>query len=262
MTLFWRGKNKITLTPQGHLFLSSAQDIVNHYVSALTDLQQFNDTQHTLRVGYFSAFEQPLLQQPLFTLLKEVPDLSLTVTEGSNEHLTQSVRNGNLDLALSISYGKSAVETTSELVSQSLFESTMVMGVSTLNPLSQKAELLPEDLTERPILYYSPESSTFLLESFLASMSFLHDYDQIQRVSSAEQMHMLVALNQAFAFYPSGLMADNHQSADGQVRYLPMAGDVSQAYQIVALHNPGNANPMLKRLLTIMSNEKDESIHR
>lgn len=256
MTLFWRGKNKITLTPQGHLFLSSAQDIVNHYVSALTDLKQFNDTQHTLRVGYFSAFEQPLLQRPLFELLKQVPNLSLAVTEGSNEHLTQSVRNGNLDLAMSISYGKSAVETSSELTSQSVFDSMMVMGVSTLNPLSKKRELLPEDLTERPILYYSPESSTFLLESFLASMSFLHDYDQIQRVSSAEQMHLLVALDQAFAFYPSGLLPDNDQSTDGQVRYLPMAGDVSQGYQIVALHNPGNQNPMLKRLLTIMNDIK------
>ncbi|MGL0749268.1 LysR family transcriptional regulator [Secundilactobacillus paracollinoides] len=40
VTLFNRGKNQISLTPQGHQFLSSAQDIVNNYLSALTELQQ------------------------------------------------------------------------------------------------------------------------------------------------------------------------------------------------------------------------------
>ncbi len=77
----------------------------------------------------------------------------------------------------------------------------MVMGVSTLNPLSKHSVLTAQDLSTLPILYYSPETSTFLLESFMASMPFLDDYSRIHRVTSTEQMDILVALNQAFAFY-------------------------------------------------------------
>jgi len=60
---------------------------------------------------------------------------------------------------------------------------------------------------------------------------------------------MLVALNQAFAFYPSGLIGHQDISADGQIRYLPIRGPLDQHYDIVVLYNKINQNPMLKQLL-------------
>ncbi len=108
VTLFHRGKNKVTLTPEGHRFISSAQDIVNNYTTALNDLHRSISSDQMLRVGYFSVFEKKLLQNALYSLLKVNPKLSLAIREGSNEHLTESVRNGSLDLALSISYGSAS----------------------------------------------------------------------------------------------------------------------------------------------------------
>lgn len=253
--LFIRGDNKITLTPQGKLFLTSAQDIVNHYVSALTELRQYSQTQQSLRVGYFSAFEKNLLQNPLFKLRQQFPKLALSVHEMSNEHLTQNVSTGELDLALSIGYGTASLPKASKLMSQPIYHGTMVIGVSTLNPLSQQTTLSPIQLTNRPMLYYSPESSTFLLNRFLATMPFIHDYEQIQRVTSTEQMHFLVALDQAYAFYPSGLLAEKQLQADPQINYLPVADQHTQRYEIVALYDPKNKNPMLKLLLTAIKNE-------
>ena len=247
--LFQRGKNKLTLTPAGHRFISSAQDIVNNYTGAVAELHRSIKNNQALRVGYFSAFEKKLLQRALYALLKKHPKLSLTIQEGSNEHLTENVNNGNLDLALSISYGQPAVSPHSNLTAQTIFSDEMVMGVSTLNPLNTHHYLTAQDLSTLPILYYSPETSTFLLESFMVSMPFLKDYNQVQRVTSTEQMAMLVALNQAFAFYPSGLISHQDISADGQIRYLPIRGPLDQHYDIVVLYNKINQNPMLKQLL-------------
>lgn len=249
VTLFHRGKNKVTLTPEGHRFISSAQDIVNNYTTALNDLHRSISSDQMLRVGYFSVFEKKLLQNALYSLLTVNPELSLTIREGSNEHLTESVRNGSLDLALSISYGQPAVSPQSNLTVRTIFTDEMVMGVSTLNPLSKHSVLTAQDLSTLPILYYSPETSTFLLESFMASMPFLDDYSRIHRVTSTEQMDILVALNQAFAFYPGGLINHRRTSADGQIRYLPISSVLPQSYDIVALYNQVNQNPMLEKLL-------------
>jgi len=249
VSLFQRGKNKLTLTPAGRRFISSAQDIVNNYTGAVTELRRSVTTDQVLRVGYFSAFEKELLQNALYSLLKKHPNLALSIQEGSNEHLTENVKNGNLDLALSINYGQPAVPPQSNLTTQTIFSDKMVMGISTLNPLSNHSYLSASDLATLPILYYSPETSTFLLESFMASMPFLKDYNQVHRVTSTEQMTILVALNQAFAFYPSGLIDHQDLSADNQIRNLPIKSTLNHQYDIVVLYNKINQNPMLKQLL-------------
>ncbi len=247
VTLFHRGKNQISLTDQGHLFLSSAQDIVNNYLSALTELRQTDSQERPLlRVGYFSAFEQQLLLKALYTLKQNVPDLQLIVRQGSNEHLTQSVTNGALDLALSISYGKPALPDASPIKALPIYRNQMVMGISRLNPLSRLMALPQTRLTDRQMLYYSPENSTFLLESFLASAPFIQNYEDIHRVGSAEQMHMLVALDQAFAFYPRGLTPPD--TSEGVV-YLPIENDTTQEYTIEALYDPHTQNKQVKQLI-------------
>ena len=247
VTLFDRGQNRIQLTPQGRLFWASAQDIVNNYTTALTELRQFNvPTDQILRVGYFSAFEQRLLLPALYDLKQQHSELQLVVRQGSNEHLAQQVADGSLDLALSINYGRPAVTPESQLTAVPIYHNQMVIGVSRLNSLSRLSQLPPSALATLPILYYSPESSTFLLESFLASAPFIQNYEQIRRVPSAEQMHLLVALNQALAFYPAGLVPTEH---DEQVAYLPIADDAQQGYDIVALLKLNRSRPLIAKLV-------------
>lgn len=247
--LFNRQANQITLTTQGKFFLATAQDVVNNYTSAVTELQKISQgATEFLNVGYFSAFEKRLLQAGLKQVLLTTPNLELNIRNESNEHLTQSIINGQLDLALSISYGQPAIGSSSNLKSLPIFAGEMVMGVSKLNPVSTKKRLSETDLKSRPILYYSPESSTFLLESFLASTPLLKSRENIQRVSTLEQMNMLVALNQAIAFYPGGLIAQSEQEDD--IAYLHVGNSDQQHYEIVALYRSDNANPMLQSLLT------------
>lgn len=255
VTLFWRNANRIDLTPQGKFFLSSAQDMVNNYGKAIAELRDFsNDVHQNLKVGYFSSFEEKLLQNALYKMRENDPKIHLTVSEQSNEHLIQSILTSNLDAGLSINYGHIPTEDNPELSSKIIFSGEMVMGDSTLNPLSRQKYLVPDDiLTDKPILYYSPESSTFLLESFLASMPFINTYERIERVTSVEQMHLLVALDQAFAFYPAGLLDDSLlTSQTSHIKFLPVKQTATQKYEIIVLYRRDNQNPALKNFLKLI----------
>ncbi|VDG32818.1 Transcription regulator, LysR family [Lactobacillus plantarum ZJ316] [Lactiplantibacillus mudanjiangensis] len=239
-----RSANQIELTAQGQFFRSAAQDIVNSYSHAVNALTTF-DAQATqkLRLGYFSAFEGTLLQTALFHLLQQQPTLQVTLQEASNEHLTENLLQGNLDAALSINYGQPALTPHSPLSATVIYENTMLMGVSRLNPLSQQDQLSPTDLTQRPILYYSPESSDFLGRGFRASLAAMAVNTPIQRVTSSEQMQLLVALNQAYAFYPAGLVTPTDE-----IKLMPLDDARAQHYQIVLLTDPNNHNPALPLL--------------
>ncbi|WEV39904.1 LysR family transcriptional regulator [Lactobacillus sp. ESL0681] len=255
--LFDRSSNKIFLTPQGRVFCSSAQDIINNLNDAIADLHYLDDKEgKILRVGYFSAFEGKIVQKSLYSLMNEEPQVNIVIHEESNERLMQNVINGNLDVVFSINYGKTCVPESSSLSNTVVYRNNMVMGVSKLNPLSQERVLLPEMIKSIPIIYYCPENSTFLLECFLASLVKIPDHQEIKRVSSTEQMHMLVSLNKAIAFYPSGLISRNEMLNDSEVKYCEFCDNDSQNYEIVAVYKRDNKNKMLKKLINILNKDK------
>ncbi|MDF7638204.1 LysR family transcriptional regulator [Lactobacillus sp. ESL0791] len=251
--LFDRSSNKIFLTPQGRVFCSSAQDIVNTFNDAIADLHYLDDKEEKiLRVGYFSAFEGKIVQKSLYSLMNAEPQLNIVIHEESNERLMQNVINGNLDIVFSINYGKTCVSANSNLSDKVVYCDHMVMGISKLNPLSRQDVLMPEMLKDIPIIYYCPENSTFLLECFLASLVTIPDHQEIKRVSSTEQMHMLVALNKAIAFYPSGLISRDEMAMDSEVKYCEFCDNDSQRYEVVAVYKKDNKK-MLKELIGILN---------
>lgn len=135
-----RRTNRIALTPAGRAFYASAQDVVNNYDHAVSALHETTHQSPHLKVGYFSRFEQRLLQTALLALAHEQPTIRFTVKEESNEHLAQSIENHELDPALSIQYGNVAINLPG-LTIQPVYTNTMVMGVSQLSPLSRNDHL-------------------------------------------------------------------------------------------------------------------------
>ncbi len=208
-----------------------------------------------LRVGYFSIFEAALVQRSLKKLQQKIPTSQFVLQELSNEHLTESIINDNLDLAFSINFGIDPLALTSGLASFNLYQNQMVLGLSPLNPLAKQTVITQNDLQRQPILYYSPEGSTFLLESFLANNPGIQNYEHIQRVPSFEQMQLLVALNQALAFYPQGLLHANilaNLEHNREITFRPISAPASQqTYAIIAFYKPTNQNPLLKQFIQL-----------
>ncbi|AWM73813.1 LysR family transcriptional regulator [Lactobacillus apis] len=234
--LFERGKNKISITSQGQEFFLKTKEILHSFSVEINSLRhEAATTYQELKVGYFSPFEGALLLQKIFDANQKQPELKIKITEESIEHLISDVSLGILDLAFILDYGEQEF-LTKNLTNKSIFQSKMVIGVSKLNPLSSGSVFPLTALKEKPILYYGPEKTNYLKHAFLATLPEAYQNLPVARISTIEQMQILVSSNQANAYYPDGLLQPTN-STNEKIKYLPLEGNNSaQNYHVQAIY--------------------------
>ncbi|WLS84357.1 LysR family transcriptional regulator [Lactobacillus apis] len=234
--LFERGKNKISITSQGQEFFLKTKEILHSFSVEINSLRhEAATTYQELKVGYFSPFEGALLLQKIFDANQKQPELKIKITEESIEHLISDVSLGILDLAFILDYGDQEF-LTKNLTNKSIFQSKMVIGVSKLNPLSSGSVFPLTALKEKPILYYGPEKTNYLKHAFLATLPEAYQNLPVARISTIEQMQILVSSNQANAYYPDGLLQPTN-STNEKIKYLPLEGNNSaQNYHVQAIY--------------------------
>ena len=234
--LFERGKNKISITSQGQEFFLKTKEILHSFSVEINSLRhEAATTYQELKVGYFSPFEGALLLQKIFDANQKQPELKIKITEESIEHLISDVSLGILDLAFILDYGEQEF-LTKNLTNKSIFQSKMVIGVSKLDPLSSGSVFPLTALKEKPILYYGPEKTNYLKHAFLATLPDAYQNLPVARISTIEQMQILVSSNQANAYYPDGLLQPTN-STNEKIKYLPLEGNSSaQNYHVQAIY--------------------------
>ena len=234
--LFERGKNKISITSQGQEFFLKTKEILHSFSVEINSLRhEAATTYQELKVGYFSPFEGALLLQKIFDANQKQPELKIKITEESIEHLISDVSLGILDLAFILDYGEQEF-LTKNLTNKSIFQSKMVIGVSKLDPLSSGSVFPLTALKEKPILYYGPEKTNYLKHAFLATLPEAYQNLPVARISTIEQMQILVSSNQANAYYPDGLLQPTN-STNEKIKYLPLEGNNSaQNYHVQAIY--------------------------
>ena len=234
--LFERGKNKISITSQGQEFFLKTKEILHSFSVEINSLRhEVATTYQELKVGYFSPFEGALLLQKIFDSNQKQPELKIKITEESIEHLISDVSLGILDLAFILDYGDQEF-LTKNLTNKSIFQSKMVIGVSKLDPLSSSTVFPLTALKEKPILYYGPEKTNYLKHAFLATLPEAYQNLPVARISTIEQMQILVSSNQANAYYPDGLLQPSNSPSE-KIEYLPLEGNSSaQNYHVQAIY--------------------------
>lgn len=234
--LFERGKNKISITSQGQEFFLKTKEILHSFSVEINSLRhEAATTYQELKVGYFSPFEGALLLQKIFDANQKQPELKIKITEESIEHLISDVSLGILDLAFILDYGEQEF-LTKNLTNKSIFQSKMVIGVSKLNPLTSGSVFPLTALKEKPILYYGPEKTNYLKHAFLATLPEAYQNLPVARISTIEQMQILVSSNQANAYYPDGLLQPSNSPSE-KIEYLPLEGNSSaQNYHVQAIY--------------------------
>lgn len=248
--LFIRGKNRISITQQGQEFYLKTKDMLDSFDLEVNSLRHQSLTEYQeIKIGYFSPFEGAMLRHQIFLYQRHNPNLKFKIIEESIEHLISDLSLGILDLAYILDYG-SQTFLNQNLINQIVFKGKMVIGISKLDPLSTKTKLTLNDLAEKPILYYSQEKSNYLKKAFLATLPEELSELSVARVSTIEQMQMLVATNQAVAFYPNGLL-QHAISQEAEISYLPIAGaNHSQKFKIQAIyHKNGNNIHLIENFL-------------
>lgn len=243
--LFFRGSNKISLTNAGIYFVQQATELLNQLDDSIIKLHNISQQNfQRLRIGYFSPFEGRLLVRHIHSYQDAPANVPIRfhVNEASIEHLIADVTMGLLDCAYVLDYGTHEHLIHAELTSVPIAKGEMVIGLSKRNPLVQKDFLTDKDLTQRPILYYSSESSTYLQTAFLATLKSSNPQCQVQRVGTIEQMQTLVSLDQGMAFYPQSLpLFPNDEIAYRRLKTNGSFNNQRYTIQLVA-RNDNNIN--------------------
>lgn len=252
LQLFMRENNKIIVTQVGEEFYLKVKDMLHNFDVNLKSLQnQTVDPYHELKIGYFSPFEGRLLAKQLVKIRKADPFTNYRVTEESAEHLISDVKLGILDCAYILKYGTHS-EITDELNVKTIYQNNMVIGVSKLNKNYSLSKFPISELYSKPILYYSPEESHYLKKEFLSSLLIAPTDIHLARMSALEQMQMIVALDQAIAYYPNGLIQEVWADND-LIKFMPLeTNNSSQTYRISCIYSKKHANKEVARFLKMI----------
>lgn len=248
--LFEREKNKIEITPVGQQFYLQVTDMLAKFqidVNALRYQQQEAALQ--LTAGYFSPFEGSLLRDTLYRYRQKNPKLELKITHEGVGHLISDVQHGLVDIAAILDYGDGLKDLGSDIAFKDVYEAEMLMGVSKLSQWADLPAFPIREAVKKPVLYYTSEDSHYLRNAFLSTLPASLTGIRSARISHIEQMQMLVAMDQAIAFYP-GKLYQRFFTEQELINYLPITGTASQDYRIKFIY--AKNSPKLKLIQDVL----------
>jgi DNA-binding transcriptional LysR family regulator len=147
--LFDRSRNGVTLTPAGARLLATAVRVLDELDAALRELAGDERAGAPVRLGAFAAAAAGLVPAALAGLAARVPQLTVTLREGTTPALTRALRAGTLDLAI-IARTPPFRPPDSEspaLELTTLSERELVIAVSTRHPFATSRAVEVQQLT-------------------------------------------------------------------------------------------------------------------
>ncbi|MBP3656563.1 MAG: LysR family transcriptional regulator [Clostridia bacterium] len=99
--IFVRGRQPLTLTPAGELYVQTARRMI-HLETQLTEALSImrGNAQGVVRIGVMLHRSCELLPQVIHDFYRTYPDVRIECTEGTPQELAQRVEQGTLDIAL------------------------------------------------------------------------------------------------------------------------------------------------------------------
>lgn len=142
--LFERSSRGMTLTPQGHRFLSSARKVIGAVAEA-TRLHRADasvDLQGRLNVGVTSLVAGYYLSELLSRYRRNAPAVDVQVVEETPPFLEHLLINGELDVAIMVS---NVLEEPQALIAETLTRSPNRVWLASDHPLAQRDEVTLAD---------------------------------------------------------------------------------------------------------------------
>lgn len=247
--LFVRGQNSIKLTTAGKFFKERCISIIELIDDTSSKLRNITlATRSLLSIGYFSPFDA-LLIRPL--LLNLPADIHFSITEEGPEHILSDLLLNKLDCGILMdNYGYKMNFEKMGLKAITIHSDQMAIGISEhlLAKLGPNPQL--EALKNIPVIYYSNEESSYLKDSFIASLGSQFKFNHVERTTSYEQMQLLVSLSEAISFYPQGLIKLLNNPNE-HIRYILPADYQGREFQFKLIFKKNNQNSALKKLIRL-----------
>lgn len=241
--LFKRTQRSTRITEAGRRLLPDARRILNAYAELQRNASRVMlAVQHRIRLGLSGmniGLAHPRLDALLAYVRKTLSDIDLYVTEHDYGALVRGLRDGTLDVGITI--GSVRVE---DLVIQHLWRDPMLAVVPATHPSVQAGLLTWEAFKFCPLIVCHPSSDAAGSEHFRAMIAEKVVVPHIaQYASSIPGMLSLVA-----AGFGVSLIAESqaHQNPRERVRYLPIE-QCEAAFYTSALYRAGGLRPEDRR---------------
>ncbi|MFB7971196.1 LysR substrate-binding domain-containing protein [Streptomyces rubiginosohelvolus] len=168
LVLFERDRQRIRLTSDGRVFLTEAQALLTH-AGRLENLGRRlgRGEEGGLCVGYVpDAMHTGLLPAALRTLRLERPGIHVALYGQQGAEQFEGLRQRSLDIAL---VQEPPAEDDPDLRSALLLEDPLLLVLPAGHPLTEKADLVPEDLDGQPWIAVESSRDPGWRDAFVAS---------------------------------------------------------------------------------------------
>jgi len=235
ITIFDRGGRKALLTEAGRLLLDYCERILNQCDEACKAIEDLNSLKGgTLVIGASQTTGTYLMPRMIGLFRQKYPDVSVQLQVHSTRRTGWSVANGQIDLAIIGGQLPGDLENLLQVIPYATDELALVLP--TKHPLSQKKELLKEDLYKLNFVTLDSQSTTRKVVDKLLQDSGL----EIQRLKIEMELNSLEAIKNAVQ---SGLGAS----------FLPVVA-IDRELSAGTIHKAFIADLEVKRELKLITN--------
>lgn len=146
--LFDRQRKGLTLTEAGEFFLPRAKAILAEAQKTKDEMALFRGGYRSyLRIGYHGELFKETLIQVLRTYRQELPEVKLSLRQLPENELAEGLRDGQLDVVLSI-FGDGMKEETGWMETKPILKMGPVLAVARDHPLAERESITMEELRE------------------------------------------------------------------------------------------------------------------
>ena len=192
ITIFDRGGRKALLTEAGRLLLEYCERILNQCDEACKAIEDLNSLKGgTLVIGASQTTGTYLMPRMIGLFRQKYPDVSVQLQVHSTRRTGWSVANGQIDLAIIGGQLPGDLENLLQVIPYATDELALVLP--TKHPLSNKKELLKEDLYKLNFVTLDTQSTTRKVVDRLLQNSGL----EIQRLKIEMELNSLEAIKNA-----------------------------------------------------------------
>lgn len=165
--LLVRTTRTLSLTPEGEVFLPTAQRLLTDWDAALEDIHnRFALRRGKVAIAAMPSFASNLLPKILLQFHRAFPDINVSVEDVVAEEVISKVRQGRVELGVSFDPGEEA-----DLLFTPLFQDRFVALVSPEYPLVEQGPIRWEQLAQHNfIALQRPSSIRLMIDHTLTSV--------------------------------------------------------------------------------------------
>lgn len=255
MPLFTRNRRIVQLTPAGNVLYCEATGLLKRFDEVVENtLNAHLGYKGHLRIGYIGYGDRKWLPIAIKAFQSKYPEVTLEVERYHQAALIKSLKENNIDIAITFSFGISGVEEALEQwETRHIYTETLCAVVSKDNPLTQhwaNQKMPLSALAAEPFIIQNRHESPQGYDKTLQICS-AHGFSPkiLNTPNLVQTVLVLVEAQLGVAILPESLAT----YAGPNVVFLPLALESSLAqYAIVAAWKAKLANPALKHFIEII----------